>query len=59
MSHTAAFGWVNIQCKTRVKFPRKSTTVRPHQSLNYLPPVEFKQHHHSLPTPQQRATSQE
>jgi len=34
-------------------------TVRPHQSLKYLTPSEFKQHHPFPPTPQPRAASQE
>ena len=38
---------------------RHYNAVRPHQSLNYLTPIEFKQHHQSIPTPQQRAASQE
>ena len=38
---------------------RHFNTVRPHQSLNYLTPIEFKQHHQSQPTPQQRAALQE
>jgi putative transposase len=38
---------------------RHYNAVRPHQSLNYLTPIEFKQHHQSLPNPQPRAASQE
>jgi len=38
---------------------RHYNAVRPHQSLNYLTPDEFKQHHQSLHTPQLRATFQE
>jgi putative transposase len=33
--------------------------VRPHMSLNYLTPTEFKQHHQSMPVPQPRAVPQE
>jgi putative transposase len=38
---------------------RHYNAVRPHQSLSYLTPIEFKQHHKSLPAPQPRATLQE
>lgn len=38
---------------------RHYNVVRPHQSLNYLTPIEFKQHHQHQPAPQLRATSQE
>ena len=38
---------------------RHYNAVRPHMSLNYLTPTEFKQHHQSPPTPQPRAASQE
>lgn len=34
-------------------------SVRPHMSLNYLTPFEFKQHHRIDPLHQPRATSQE
>ena len=33
--------------------------VRPHQSLNYLTPTEFEQHHQSKPVLQPRAISQD
>lgn len=33
--------------------------VRPHQSLNYFTPTEFKQHHQSQSLLQSRAISQE
>jgi putative transposase len=33
--------------------------VRPHMSLNYLTPIEFKQHHPVQPVLQTRATFQE
>jgi putative transposase len=38
---------------------RHYNVVRPHQSLNYLTPIEFKQHHPTQRVPQPRAISQE
>jgi putative transposase len=38
---------------------RHYNVVRPHQSLNYLIPIEFKQHHPTQRVPQPRAISQE
>ena len=38
---------------------RHYNVVQPHQSLNYLTPIEFKQHHQPQPSLQPRATFQE
>jgi putative transposase len=44
--------WFRSRAKAKVvieTWRRYFNTIRPHSSLNYLTPLEFKQQHHSIP----------
>jgi len=47
------------EAATSESWRKHCNAVRPHQSLAYLVPLEFKQHHSLPPHPQLRATFQE